>query len=132
GPRRATVGPGFHRAHFTIGISGWVLRGESCCFCCCGDGIPTEEKKLRTESSNGRRRKISLSSRMRVASSVDGPQSSVIPAWDKMTSSAAEDGFGPCATEASEPRQVRKEAAIRRCPRAPQANLNSSSAAETS
>src|SRR5438445_5261239 len=42
---------------------------------------------------------------------------------------AAEDGFGPCATEVSEPRQVRKEAAIRRRPRAPQANLNSSFAA---
>src|SRR6476661_2934658 len=42
---------------------------------------------------------------------------------------AAEDGFGPCATVVSEPRQVRKEAAIRRRPRAPQVNLNSSSAA---
>src|SRR5512143_3759520 len=42
---------------------------------------------------------------------------------------AAEDGFGPCATEVSEPRQIRKEAAIRRRPRAPQVNLSSSSAA---
>ena len=46
-----------------------------------------------------------------------------------MKDPAAQDGFGPCATEASEPRQVRKEAAIRGRPRAPQANLNSSSAA---
>ena len=42
---------------------------------------------------------------------------------------AAEDEFGPCATEVSEPRQVRKEAAIRRRHRAPQVNLSSSSAA---
>jgi DNA polymerase-3 subunit gamma/tau len=53
----------------------------------------------------------------------------VVGAWDRMEAPAAEDGFGPCATEASEPRQVRKEAAIRRRPRAPQANLNPSSAA---
>jgi hypothetical protein len=49
--------------------------------------------------------------------------------WVKMTVPAAEDGFGPCATEVSEPRQVRKEAAIRRRHRAPQVNLNPSSAA---
>ena len=42
---------------------------------------------------------------------------------------AVEDGFGSCATEASEPRQVRKEAAIRRRHRAPQVNLSPSSAA---
>jgi len=47
----------------------------------------------------------------------------------KIAVPAAEDGFGPCATEASEPRQVRKEAAIRRRHRAPQVNLNPSSAA---
>src|SRR6266545_6033452 len=46
-----------------------------------------------------------------------------------MWAPAAGDGFGSCATEASEPRQVRKEAAIRRRPRAPQVNLSPSSAA---
>jgi len=44
------------------------------------------------------------------------------------SSAGAEDEFGSCATEVSEPRQVRKEAAIRRCLRAPQGCLNSSSA----
>ena len=48
---------------------------------------------------------------------------------DRISFPAAEDEFGPCATEVSEPRQVRKEAAIRRRHRAPQVNLSSSSAA---